>query len=265
MNAITQAIRGASSGGRPAIVAYVTAGYPRKDGFTELLRTVAGAADVVEIGVPFSDPMADGVTIQRSSRTALGDGVSLRWLLSELTSAQPIDGAPCLLMSYLNPLLAFGVARLPQAARRAGVAGLIVPDLPLEECAEMRAALHAAGIALVQFVAPTTPIERAARLAAASAGFLYALTMTGVTGQAAALPAGTLDYLARIRGMARVPVCAGFGIRSADQVTRLSAHVDGVIVGSALVEALERGEDAADWLTALRAPLPKTHLGAPLR
>lgn len=252
MNAITQAIVEARSKGAPAIVAYLTAGYPGKSGFIDTLREVARAADVVEIGVPFSDPMADGATIQRSSREALAQGVSLRWLLDELESSGPIAGAPLLLMSYCNPLLAFGRQQLPGAARRAGVQGFIVPDLPLEESAELREALKAEGIALVQFVAPTTPPQRRERLAAESEGFLYAVTMNGITGQDASLGQETLNYLSEVRAMAKIPVCAGFGIRSAAQVARLAPHVDGVIVGSALVELLERRDELATWIQGLR-------------
>ncbi|HWN07419.1 MAG TPA: tryptophan synthase subunit alpha [Steroidobacteraceae bacterium] len=252
MNAITQAICDARVRGTPAIVAYLTAGYPAKAGFIHTLRAVARAADVVEIGVPFSDPMADGTTIQRSSREALAQGVSLRWLLDALESSGPIAGAPLLLMSYCNPLLAFGLQRLPSAARRAGIQGFIVPDLPLEESVELREALKAEGIALVQFVAPTTPQQRRARLAAESEGFLYAVTMNGITGQDASLGPETLNYLSEVRAMAKIPVCAGFGIRSAVQVARLTPHVDGVIVGSALVELLGRGGDPDAWIRSLR-------------
>lgn len=251
MNRIAEAIRGAA-GDRPALVAYLTAGYPAREGFLATLRAVADAADVVEVGVPFSDPMADGLTIQRSSRVALEQGVTLDWLLETLADARGTIAAPLLLMSYLNPLLAYGLDALPAASRRAGVAGFIVPDLPLEESGELGSALAVEGIALVQFVAPTTPPARAARLAAASQGFVYALTMNGVTGRDAALPGETLEWLARLRAGARVPVCAGFGIRSPEQVARLAPHVDGVIVGSALVEVLERGEDPGAFLRGLR-------------
>jgi len=251
MNAIADAIRRAAPEG-PAIVAYLTAGYPRREDFLATLREVADAADVVEIGVPFSDPMADGLTIQRSSRVALEQGVTLAWLLEALGGSGGGFGAPLLLMSYLNPLLAFGLDALPAAARRAGIVGFIVPDLPLEECDALKSALAREGIALVQFVAPTTPAARAARLCAASEGFVYALTMNGVTGRDAALPDATLAHLARLKAGARVPVCAGFGIRNAAQVQMLAAHVDGVIVGSALVEVLERGEDAGAFLRGLR-------------
>jgi tryptophan synthase alpha chain len=248
---ITHAIRGAKSQGRPALVAYVTAGFPTRAGFVEQLNAVAGAADVVEVGVPFTDPMADGATIQRSSRAALAQGVSLAWILAELAGARRQTRAPILLMSYLNPLLAYGLEKLPRDAARAGVAGFIVPDLPYEECADLREALAREGLALVQFVTPVTPIERMKKLTAESGGFIYAVTMTGVTGKNVAVQ-DALDYFARVSSVSPVPVCAGFGIRSREQVERLAPHVDGVIVGSALIEALERGGDPAAFLRSLR-------------
>lgn len=251
---IARAIQAARAKGRPALVAYITAGFPTREGFRELLQSVAAAADVVEIGVPFTDPMADGTTIQRSSRAALAQGVTLHWILSELaalTAATQL-ASPLLLMSYLNPLLAYGLDRLPQAAARAGIAGFIVPDLPLEECSELRSALDAHGLALVQFVTPVTPVERMKILSEASGGFLYAVTMTGTTGKNVAVPTEVLDYFARVKRISPVPVCAGFGIRTREQVARLATCVDGVIVGSALVEALERGDDAAAFLRSLR-------------
>ncbi len=251
MNRISGAIRNAHGGG-PAIVAYLTAGFPGRESFPAQLAAVGAAADVVEIGVPFSDPMADGLTIQRSSRVALEAGVSLRWLLALLAGSERTFAAPLLLMSYLNPLLAYGLGELPGSAREAGISGFIVPDLPLEESMDLGRALGNEGISLVQFVAPTTPPERAARLCNASEGFLYALTSTGITGQDAALPQATLSYLSGLRQHAAVPVCAGFGIRHRHQVARLAPHVDGVIVGSALVEAIERGEDAGAFIRGLR-------------
>ena len=251
MNPVTAAIRGAAGNG-PALVAYLTAGFPRRQGFLEQLAAVSAAADVVEIGVPFSDPMADGRTIQRSSRAALAGGATLRWLLAELESAGGGFATPFLLMSYFNPLLAFGLDALPASARRAGISGFIVPDLPFEESTELSGALAREELGLVQFVAPTTPPERAARLCAASRGFVYALTTTGVTGQDVELPEKTLAFLSRLRRSSPVPVCAGFGIRHRRQVDRLAPHVDGVIVGSALVEAIERGDDAAKFLHGLR-------------
>ena len=250
-DAISGAIRAAAAKGEPALVGFLTAGYPSRDKFREHLRAVAAGADVVEIGVPFTDPMADGVTIQRSSQVALAQGVSLRWILAEL-EAMPRLETPLLLMSYLNPLLAFGLKRLAAAAAKAGVSGFIVPDLPLDESDEMRAALDAHQIALVQMVTPVTKPERMRQLCAGSQGFVYAVTMTGTTGKNVAVPTEVVHYLDRVRELSSVPVCAGFGIRSREQVELLRGHVDGVVIGSALVEVLERGEDATEWLRKLR-------------
>jgi tryptophan synthase alpha chain len=249
---IGAAIRAARARGSPALVAYLTAGFPSKPRFIEHLHAVAKGADVIEIGVPFTDPMADGVTIQRSSAAALAQGVSLPWILREL-AAMPKLATPLLLMSYLNPLLAFGLERLPQAAMTAGVSGFIVPDMPVDESLLLRDALAAQGLALVQMVTPVTKPQRLQQLCAAGSGFIYAVTMTGVTGANAAVPAEVTSYLDRVRAASPIPVCAGFGIRSREQVRALADHVDGVIVGSALVEVLERGEDPAAWLQSLRA------------
>jgi len=247
---ISAAIRAATAGGEPALVAYLTAGFPRRATFRDELRSLARVADVIEIGVPFTDPMADGVTIQRASLAALAQGVSLGWILAELEALRDI-GVPLLLMSYLNPLLAFGMTALAQRAARAGVAGFIVPDLPLDESSELRAALAPVGLALVQMVTPVTEPVRLAQLCAGSEGFVYAVTMTGTTGANVAVPEEVLGYLARVRAHATLPVCAGFGIRGRAQVERLRGHVDGVVVGSALVEVLERGEDPGAWLRSL--------------
>ncbi|HUY84007.1 MAG TPA: tryptophan synthase subunit alpha [Steroidobacteraceae bacterium] len=249
---IATAIAAAKRRGRTALVGFLTAGFPRRERFREDLAAVAAAADVVEVGVPFTDPMADGTTIQRASFAALANGVTLPWILEQIRGASAADGAPVLLMSYLNPLLAYGLERLPRAAAAAGVAGFIVPDLPFEESAELGSALDREGLALVQMVTPVTPPERLARLCTAAQGFVYAVTMTGTTGTAVEIPAEVLAYMDRVRRVAPVPVCAGFGIRSRAQVERFAGHVDGVVVGSALVEALERGEDPRAFLASLQ-------------
>jgi tryptophan synthase alpha chain len=238
--------------GHPAIVAFLTAGYPEPAGFLPLLEVIARNADAVEIGVPFSDPMADGVTIQRSSQAAIEHGVTLRWIFDELARRDFELASPVLLMSYLNPLLAFGYGRLAERAAEVGLSGFMVPDLPFEESGPLGAALDARGLALVQFVTPATPAERLARISAASQGFVYAVTRTGITGGGEALPPDLTDYLARVKAVSKLPVCAGFGVREPAQVRQIGAHADGVIVGSALVECLERHEDPAAFLTALR-------------
>jgi len=251
---ISTAIRQARGG--TAVVAFVTAGFPSREKFCEHLTQVGNAADVVEIGVPFTDPMADGMTIQRSSREALRQGVTLRWVLEELGAMQKagqLPSAPLLLMSYLNPLLAFGFAALAATAARSGVCGFIVPDLPYDESADFRAALEPHGLGLIQMVTPVTQPERVARLCAATQGFVYAVTMTGTTGRTAAVPAEVTSYLDAVRKASKLPVCAGFGIRGRAQVAQLEGHVDGVIVGSALVEVMENGQDAGEFLRSLRS------------
>jgi tryptophan synthase alpha chain len=247
---VTDAIRKTEQ--RPALIAYITAGFPDKATFRAQLKAVGDVADVVEIGVPFTDPMADGTTIQQSSQHALQQGVSLRWILEELSAPGAKPRSPLLLMSYLNPLLAFGLDELPQAAAKAGVAGFIIPDLPFEECEDMRAALNAAGLALIQFVTPVTPDARMTMLSKASTGFVYAVSMTGTTGKNVAVPHEVLEYFERARKVSPLPVCAGFGIRSAEQIRKLAPYVDGVIVGSALIEVIGRGEDPAAFLRSLR-------------
>jgi tryptophan synthase alpha chain len=249
--ALSAAIRAAKDRGEPALVAYLTAGFPSRDSFRQHLQAIAAAADVVEIGVPFTDPMADGVTIQRASHAALAQGVTLRWILAQLQS-MPSVKAPLLLMSYLNPLLAFGPQELAASAAQAGVAGFIVPDLPFDESLELRTALESQELALVQMVTPVTRPERLERICASSQGFVYAVTMTGTTGKNVAVPPEVTRYLDAVRSRSPVPVCAGFGIRGRAQLDLLRDHVDGVVIGSALVEVLERGEDPARWLRELR-------------
>ncbi len=252
---IERAIRDVTSNGRPALAAFLTAGFPEPETFATVLGRVAEVSDIVEIGVPFSDPIADGITIQRSSQAALEAGVTLPWILDVIRQTGP--AAPIVLMSYLNPLLAFGIERLARAAPDTGISGFIVPDLPFEESAPIREDLATTGTALVQLVTPVTPGDRLERLCHESRGFVYAVTMTGTTGGVADEGAETLAYLDRVCGVSPVPVLAGFGIREATQVQVVAEHADGVIVGSALVEVLERREDPATFLSKLMEPFPE--------
>ena len=250
---IEAAIRGASSAGRPALAAFLTAGFPSRRSFPAFLRATACAADVIEIGVPFSDPMADGVTIQRTSRIALEEGTTLAWILGTLAAETAGWSVPCVLMSYLNPLLAYGLDALAAAAAESHVGGFIVPDLPLEESEELDSRLAARELALIHLVTPATPDARIRSLCEASRGFVYAVTVKGVTGGARALPAEVTGYLDRVKGFSRLPVCAGFGVRTPEHVRSLSGHADGVVVGSALVEELEAGHDPSAFLKSLRS------------
>ena len=231
---IGAALTAANETGRPGLVPFITAGYPEPSDFIATLKAVAEAGDVVELGIPFSDPMADGMTIQRSSFEALRKGVSLKWIFDQLDSVQGEIDAPLVMMSYLNPLLAFGYEELAERALAAGVCGFIVPDLPFEESAELREALEARGLGLIQLVTPATPDDRLRTLCEASRGFVYAVTITGITGGGAGLPTDLADYLDKVSGMSSIPVCAG-------------------IVGSALVEVLEKNEDPRQFLQSLLA------------
>lgn len=248
--ALSAAIRSPKHAGRPAIMPYITSGYPSKDGFAELVLSVGEVADAIEIGVPFSDPMADGPVIQQSSRIALEGGVSLAWILATLRDLPRRPGAPLVLMSYLNPLLAYGLDRLIDDAFEAGISGFIVPDLPWEESEDFRAAVAAKGMASIQLVTPVTPDDRLAALTAGEGGFVYAVTVTGITG-AAMVPAEIEAYLGRVRAVTPKPVCAGFGIRTAEHVKALAGHADGAVVGTAFIEALTAGQDGAAFVRAL--------------
>ena len=248
---IAAAIRSANNAGRPGLVPFITAGYPEPGDFVATLQAVAEVGDVVELGIPFSDPMADGMTIQRSSFEALQKGVSLNWIFEQLDTAKDDIDTPLVMMSYLNPLLAFGYEALAERAIDTGVCGVIVPDLPFEESADIRAALEAKGLGLIQLVTPATPDDRLATLCDASRGFVYAVTITGITGGDTGLPADLTGYLDKVARLSDLPVCAGFGIRAAQDVANVGAHAAGAIVGSALVEVLEKGEDPRPFLRSL--------------
>lgn len=250
---ISNAVRAANDEGRTGLVPFITAGYPDAQKFIETLKEVASVGDVVELGIPFSDPMADGMTIQRSSFEALKQGVSLEWIFERLDEARADIDTPLVMMSYLNPLLAFGYERLAQRALETGVCAFIVPDLPFEESEDIRNALEAKGLGLIQLVTPATPPDRLKKLCDASRGFVYAVTITGITGGDTGLPDDLADYLDSVSKTSKLPVCAGFGIRAASDVAAVGQHAAGAIVGSALVEVLERGDDAAAYLRSLRA------------
>jgi tryptophan synthase alpha chain len=242
--------------GRPAFVAFLTAGDP------SLERTVAAAleleaagVDVLELGVPFSDPLADGPVIQRSSERALGRGVTLARVLETVRRIREQSELPLVLFSYLNPLLQRGFERVAGEAARAGVDGVLVTDLPPEEAGEWIRAARAAGLETIFLAAPTSPDERLRRVAEASRGFVYAISRTGVTGERQALSDDARPLVERLRALSDVPVALGFGISTPEQVQQASAVADAVVVGSALVRFLEEhpeGDLGAQvrWLTS---------------
>ena len=234
----------------PALIPFITAGYPNAEDFKQTLFEISKKADVIEIGVPFSDPMADGVTIQRSSHMAIENGVTLKWIFNQLKEIN-LD-TPIVLMSYLNPLYVFGMEELTKASLESGVDGFIVPDLPIEESKELNDRLSEAGLALIQLVTPATPKDRIEMITNQSSGFIYAVTIKGVTGGEDALSADVTDYLNQVQEIAKIPVCAGFGIREKSDVEMLANHVDGIIVGSAIVETIEQGNSPTEFLDQLK-------------
>lgn len=250
MSAIAAAFAAARARDEAALVPYVTAGFPTLERSLELIAEAArGGADVVEVGVPFSDPVADGPTIQHASSVALENGTTLRAILAALS--QRDFELPLVLMSYLNPLLALG-DDLFDRLRAAGIAGLIVPDLPLEEAGAWSERAAAAGIDLVLLAAPTSPPERLQAIARASRGFVYAVAVTGVTGARSEIDERLTPMLATLREATELPVAAGFGISTPEQVARLAAGADGLVVGSRLIDAIRNEEDFESLVRELK-------------
>jgi tryptophan synthase alpha subunit len=242
---VRRAFDDAAADGRTALVAYVLAGYPTEaDGIAAAEAALEGGADILEIGVPFSDPLADGPTIADAGRVALAAG-------GGLPSAQRLVAAlrarghdePVLVMSYLNPLLAAGEHEALLALRAAGADGLIVPDLPARASPRLERLAASVGLAMSFLVAPNTPAERVEQAIAASTGFVYVVPLFGVTGARAAVASGARELIASVRERAagRVPVAAGFGLSTAEQVATLASAADGLIIGSALVAAMGNG------------------------
>ncbi|MEK0431332.1 MAG: hypothetical protein RL139_1136 [Gemmatimonadota bacterium] len=251
---LSDAIAARCADGRPLLVCYVTAGHPDRARSVELLRALpAAGADVIEVGVPFSDPLADGPIIQRSSQAALEAGMTLEGTLSLVREAAiPV---PIVLFSYLNPILAAGPEVLERAAA-AGVQGLLLTDLPVGADPEREAWIGAGPLEFVRLVAPTTPIERMAEIARHGSGFVYLISRLGVTGMQPELAHGLPASIAALRKVCDLPICVGFGISTADQARAVASLADGVVVGSALVRAAEAGVDEAVALVrSLRAAL----------
>jgi tryptophan synthase alpha chain len=240
--------------GRKALVPYITAGHPTPDRSVELMRALERAgADLIEVGVPFSDPMADGPVIQASSQAALEQGMTLDRTFDLVREAGL--GIPVVLMSYLNPIAAGGADVLDRASA-AGVHGLLITDLPVGVDPERERWLGGGPLAFVRLVAPTTPDDRMREIGAHGSGFVYLISRLGVTGARDDVPDELPDSIQRLRRATTLPICVGFGISNADQARRIGSLADGIVVGSAIVRAAGESVDAAATLTAgLRAAL----------
>jgi tryptophan synthase alpha chain len=254
---------GLRSRGERALVAYLTAGDPSLAATQRLVREAAArGADVIELGVPFSDPIADGPVIQRAAMRALERGTSVARVLETVATLRAETDVPLVLFTYYNPVLAFGLKAFARTAADAGVDGVIVVDLPPEEAGPFAAEAETAGLDLVHLVAPTSTPPRVRLIARRSRGFIYVVALTGVTGERRELPRNLEAQIRALRRVTTKPVCVGFGIGHPDQVAAVGRLADGVIVGSAIVRLIEEGagsptlvKDVGDFIAALKAPL----------
>ena len=224
----------------PGLIPYFTAGYPHLDSTPELLMAAQRLGCIaVEVGIPFSDPLADGPTIQRTGQVALGNGMTLARSLEQVRAARG-DGLtiPLAVMTYVNPVLSFGVDGFARETASAGVDGVILPDLPLDEAAGMRASMHAAGVAVIPLVAPTTTPERLARICAAAAGFVYCVGVTGVTGARRSISDDAIGLLESVRRCTPLPRALGFGLSTPAHLVALRGHAEAAVVGSALLDSI---------------------------
>jgi len=237
---------------RPGLVTYVTAGDPDLVLTERILQTLdAAGADVLEVGVPFSDPLADGPVIQRASERALAAGTTLEGVLRVVERVRPSIAAPIVLFSYANPLYRMGFDRFATAAASAGVDGALVLDLPMEESAGFHAAVRGAGMDMIFLLSPTTSSERMRVAGQMGSGFVYAISRLGVTGARDAVAEGAGDLVARIRAATPLPIAVGFGVSSAAHVRQICASADAAVVGSALVKLIEGHGSAPDLLPVL--------------
>lgn len=245
--------------GRKALIAYVTVGYPDVETTLRLVPLLAeNGCDVVELGIPFSDPLADGVTIQRTSQVALQQRITPRVCLDVAAQLSRTTEVPLVFMSYYNPILRMGLQGFCEASFESGVSGLIVPDLPPDEGEELGEACEAHGIDLVYLVSPSTPDKRLEFVARRSRGFLYLVSLTGVTGARATMGDGLEEFIARTRPVCSLPLCVGFGISSPAQARQAASHADGVIVGSRLLQLIEEDlslENAVQFVRELRSSI----------
>ncbi len=248
---IGAAFDSARAEGRAALMPYMMAGFPDQGSSLAIATAYADSgADLIELGVPFSDPLADGPTIHAAATAALAAGATLDSALEVCSSVS--DRVPVVLMAYANMVLAHGgAAEFARRAAGAGAAGAIVPDLPLDEAGAIRDALTAAGLALVPLLAPTTGAERRARICAAATGFVYVVSSVGTTGERERLPAGLADLVAATKADAEVPVAVGFGIGTPEQAAQVGEIADGMIVGSRLVRAANEAGSAEDAAEAV--------------
>lgn len=241
---ITEALRQRNESGRPALIPYLTVGYPEIDSVQRVAPAMVEAGvTIIELGVPFSDPLADGVTVQQASHRALENGVNMQVCLSTARDLRKAGvDVPLIFMGYYNPMLSFGLDRFAASCADAGVDGFIVPDLPVEESDEFVEACRKHGLDLIFMLAPTSTDDLIARVARQASGFIYCVSLTGVTGARSSLSEGLPGFLARVRRHTDLPLAIGFGISEPEHVAEAAKLAEGVAVGSAMINRLSSAD-----------------------
>lgn len=243
-------------GRRTALIPYVTAGYPSIEATLKVVPLLAeNGCDIVELGIPFSDPLADGVTIQRASYQALKNGVTVRHCLNTASQLSQTVDVPLVFMTYYNPVFSYGLEKFCRDCVQSGVAGLIIPDLPPDEGDELGAVCRKQGLDLIYLLAPTSTEERIRLVASKSQGFIYLVSVTGVTGAREQLSVNLASFVARVKAIATQPLCVGFGISTPEQARKVAQVADGVIVGSRIIQLMEADDNFAslvDFIKGLR-------------
>lgn len=254
MNRIEKTFRNLKRKGRKAFIPYIMAGDPDLDKTREVILTFEEAgADIVELGIPFTDPLADGPTIQRAAERALRAGVTLRKVIGFVRGLRQLTQIPIVLMTYYNPVFKYGEERLVRDAVDSGVDGLIIPDLPPDEAGGLIKLSRKAGISTIFLLAPTSTEDRVKKIAKASTGFIYYVSITGITGARLEINESLADSIKNIRAITDKPLCIGFGVSNPEEASRMSAIADGVIVGSAIVKILrESPERLEEFVRRLR-------------
>ncbi|RKX25507.1 MAG: tryptophan synthase subunit alpha [Candidatus Zixiibacteriota bacterium] len=254
MSRIRQTLAG--RGKHKLLVPFLTVGYPDFDTSIDLVRTaIDSGADIVELGMPFSDPMADGPQIQYSSQIALANGTDMKKVLQAVEQIRAGSGVPIVLMGYFNPVWARGVEAFAAASHRAGADGFIIPDLPVEEAADFLLCLKDLDLSAIFLVAPTSSPERVQLVDSACTDFVYAVTVAGVTGAARKFSSSTDAYLKGLSRSLSRPFVAGFGVSSPESAVRLCRHADGVVIGSALISAFRQAKNRREGLKSVRCLL----------
>jgi tryptophan synthase alpha chain len=250
-NRITEKLDNVEKQGRKALSVFITAGFPDRDSCLDRVLEICKYADMVELGVPFSDPIADGPTIQYSSQKALENGADLKYIFSLVKAVRARTSVPLILMSYLNPINSYGMERFFKDLSAAGGDGVILPDLPLEENSEVIALAASYGISFIPLVALTTAPARAGIISEKSTGFVYVTAVTGVTGARSSIDSGLIPFLKKMRKVTGKRLFVGFGISGPEHVKKIKPYCDGFIIGSAVIDTIRKGRPLGKYLSEI--------------